>query len=148
MISFIFRRKMSISIRLMAISMARHIRQTILKINLMFDTVKDVNIIWELKSHNKQVYAFCRAIQHFFQQFNKSLNFAIISFLILKVLFSRIKLNSMFQFHSSIKKEPIQLHVFFYVRLCVYLLLQVLKQKLQQSFTETSSKNLLSQTCF
>lgn len=53
---------MSISIRLMVISMARHIRQTILKINLMFDTVKDVNIIWELKSHNKQVYAFCRAI--------------------------------------------------------------------------------------
>ena len=48
---------MSISVRLTVISMARHIRHTIVKINLRFDTVKDMNILWELNSQNKQVYA-------------------------------------------------------------------------------------------
>ena len=40
--------------RLTVISTARHIWPTILKINLIFDTLKKINVIWELKSKKKR----------------------------------------------------------------------------------------------
>ena len=61
-----------------------------------------MNIIWELKIQNK----FLPRVEQY-STFKGLINLETISFVTLKVLFSRMKLKLILLIHSSTKKEPV-----------------------------------------